>query len=88
MEPVLAMSAVKEFAAKLPLMGAFLTSKPHVLCLLWALVMLPLSLAENLSAFEASSTFGVISLLYLVLSVAGHSVYECRLEPENTYEKV
>jgi len=30
LEPVLAMSAVKEFAAKLPVMGALLTSKPHV----------------------------------------------------------
>ena len=87
LEPVLRMRALKDAVAGSPI-GPLFLSKRRVLCVLWGIVMLPLSLAENLSAFEASSTFGVVSLIYLVLSVAVHSVYECAAAPELTVEQV
>ena len=48
LEPVLAMRSVQRHLGHDVL-------KQHVLFVLWLVVMLPLSLAESLSAFEASS---------------------------------
>ena len=85
--PVLRLQAVKAAmaAAAIP---AGLLSKQSVLIALWALVLLPLSLIEKLSAFEASSLFGVCSLVYLVLSVCVHAADSCAKDPEHTYTQL
>jgi len=81
LEPVLAMRSVQRHLGHDVL-------KQHVLFVLWLVVMLPLSLAESLSAFEASSAFGVLSLLYLVLSVAYHAAADCSRNPQETIQQV
>ena len=55
-----------------PLTAAWL-SRRAVMALFWGLVMLPLSFAERLSALQCASTFGVLSVAYLVLSVVVHA---------------
>ena len=82
--PVLKLQAVRTAAAALAI-PAGLLSKQCVLIALWATVLLPLSLIERLSAFEASSLFGVCSLVYLVLSVCVHAADSCARDPEHTY---
>lgn len=56
-----------------PLLAPLLTRK-QAMALCWAVVMLPLSLVERISALRGASTFGVLSVCYLVLSVAVHAI--------------
>ena len=55
-----------------PLTAAWL-SRNAVMIASWAVVMLPLSLAERLSALRCASAFGVLAVIYLVLSVVAHA---------------
>jgi len=50
-------------------------SRRALLCLLWAGLMLPLSLNERMSALQASSLFGILSLAYLVFSICVHAAW-------------
>lgn len=40
----------------------------------WAVLMLPLSLTERISALQCTSLFGVVALFYLVVSVVAHAL--------------
>lgn len=48
-------------------------SRRHVITLVWLVFLLPLSLAERPSALQCASAFGVIAVVYLVLSVVVHA---------------
>ena len=43
------------------------------ICLIWLFLMLPLSLVEKISQLHWPSLFGVLSVIYLVLSVVAHA---------------
>ena len=54
-----------------PLTSEFL-SRRAVISTVWLVVLLPLSFSERLSALQCASAFGVLAVVYLVLSVVAH----------------
>ncbi|KAL1519318.1 hypothetical protein AB1Y20_022844 [Prymnesium parvum] len=58
--------------------------RSSAMCIVWLLVMLPVSLADSMSQLQCTSLFGVAALSYLVLSVVAHaladSLFDARLD--------
>ena len=68
--PLIRMPAVKALAPWL--------DRSTAMCIVWGTIMLPLSLADNMSQLQCTSLFGVASLAYLVLSVVVHACEQHR----------
>ena len=49
-------------------------SRKGIICVAWLTVLLPLSFAERLEALQFASVFGVLAVVYLVLSVVAHAL--------------
>lgn len=58
--------------------------REYIIIFFWAVIMLPLSFVEKISALQFTSLFGVLSLIYLVCAVAIHAVRDSILDPSGT----
>ncbi len=76
LEPFLHIGAVREHVPWL--------SKDLVMTFFWALIMLPLSFVEKMSALQFTSLFGTLSLGYLVLAVAIHFGFDAAADAAAT----
>jgi len=78
LEPLTTLPAVKHAV------GAWLT-RDVVIVGFWAVLMLPLSFVERISALQFTSLFGVLSLCYLVVAVAVHFAADAAVTPAKTF---
>ena len=64
--------------------GAKWLSRDLGIVFFWALLMVPLSLVEKVSALRFTSLFGVLALVYLVIAMSVHFAIDASLAPKQT----
>ena len=62
--------------------------REYIITMFWAVIMLPLSFVERISALQFTSLFGVLALLYLVTAVAIHFAADAAIAPQQTVGQV